>query len=178
MVRSLAAIQKLLGDVRLAVLAAVAVLGIGAPDALLRFLVTMAGLAAVWVNRAPPRPEAAGAGMRGWVLTTLDLLAATLVLSIIGPDSLALVYVAITAATAALRLGLPGALISASAVIAVHVLALTSDGAQTQRDVLVVVLIRLALVTLAAVATARLRDLLLAHEALTVELQSLREHQA
>lgn len=179
-VRSLSAIQRLLGDIRLAILAAVAVLGVDAPESQLRLVVILAGLSAVWLNRLPTgasdgRPHHV---LWAWLLTGLDLLAATLVLAIIGPDSLALVYVAMTAATAAIRLGLAGALLASGVVILVHVVALFSDGSEVQWAVVLVVFVRLALVTLTAVATARLRDLLLTHATLSEQVQNLRERQA
>lgn len=173
--RALVAIQQLLGDIRLAILAADALLSIRTPDAGQQTGVTFLAIGVVWLARRPP-PFLDATPTRVWALTGLDLLTAILVLAVTGVDSLALVYVAMTAATAALRLGRAGAVVAAAGVAAVHgVVVFSSPGLRSDPTVLLVLLVRLALVALTAAATARLRELLISREALASELQDLRE---
>ena len=173
--RALPAVQQTLGDIRLAVLAAAAVLDIGEPGAASRAGALAIALLVVWAARRTPALLLADVN-RLWLLTGLDLLTSILVLTITGTDSLALVYVAITAATAGLVLGQRGALVAAGAVAAVHLTVLASSGGLPHRwHLVVVVAVRLALVTLAALGAARLRELLVSREALATELAGLRE---
>jgi signal transduction histidine kinase len=173
--RSLAAVLQLLGDIRLAVLAATSVLLALDPSDAGYALFVLPALPVVWLLRRPrPRPESSAR----WrvAVTALDLCTAVPVLALSGIDSFALVYSAMTVAVTAVRLGAGGALAAGTAIVVVHVAGFLAAGASpADRRVALVLAVRLGLVVTVGYAAARLRTLLLVRERLGEEVRRLRE---